>query len=1080
MASHGKKSWAKLLALSFSTAVQAEGRSLFSQGLVTLLEVQAKRIAARVGGRIDNEASDEVTLELGSQNVKAQCQCLCWHEGVPCPHMWAAILAADGNTHGQNKQRTQKTTPLPLDVPPAPAGDDDPVLPPMPYTPYDQSWYPLLFPQDATVGYSQPAVGASFIAYTLHVDKGQVRVSVAKHRVLKSGKLGKAARVDPAIIYDPEIHWRDRDILSLMLGASLQQEMGYPRSIYGYRSNIFEELRPDVSTLSRLLPELVATRRCSVAVKGEVLVPRLLSGGTSRLKWITDSDAPGRKTSGLVYQARLEIQDQDIDFDQVDTFFSTRPVMFLHGDFLYSLPGVNFEWVTSMRRRKGRLTVPKTQMPELIQTLLEDPAPPNIAVPPSMLPTLRRDVAITPCLELTLRQNAVQTQVWFDYEGKEVLWEDPRSNLLDTESWAVTARDHDREQALLKPVHELGLDTFDEESVPLDKIWAGLDVLATQGWVLRGRDKRRIQAGRVSGLRVSSGVDWFELDGGVDFDGVVVPLPEVVRSYLRGESIIELGNGQTGILPRQWLEQHARMLELGTAGRKKDQTLRFHTAHARLLDELLQECPDQPRDFLELRDRLKSFAGVTPPPPPLGFVGRLRPYQHDALGWFEFLASFGFGGILADDMGLGKTIQALAWMTLLKEKGGGPHLVVGPTSLLFNWRDEAARFAPDLRVLIHAGQGRSGQKKLFQNHDLVLTTYGLLRRDVELLRKTKWTCLVLDESQAIKNPDSQTAKAARLLPAEHRLCLSGTPLENRLDELWSQMQFLNPGLLGSRQSFDARFVKPMAQGDTKACELLQHSIKPFVLRRTKEAVAKDLPDKQETIIRCEMPTAQAGIYERLHAHYRAEILAAVETKGIAQSQIKVLEGLLRLRQAACHPALVGDKDAGSGKLDELLRMVGDVVREGHKALVFSQFTKFLELIRKSFKEAGIEHEYLDGRTPLKSREKRVAAFQSPDGPPVFCISLKAGGVGLNLTAADYVFIMDPWWNPAVEAQAVNRAHRIGQDKNVFAYRLISQGTIDEKVLALQQEKKDLADTLMDGATSSIGALTREDLERLLE
>lgn len=252
-----------------------------------------------------------------------------------------------------------------------------------------------------------------------------------------------------------------------------------------------------------------------------------------------------------------------------------------------------------------------------------------------------------------------------------------------------------------------------------------------------------------------------------------------------------------------------------------------------------------------------------------------------------------------------------------------------------------------------------------------------------------------------------------------------------------------------------------------------------MLRRTKEAVAADLPDKQETIVRCAMTDGQARIYERLHMHYRAEILSAVNEKGLEHSQMKVLEGLLRLRQAACHPALVGEKAADSGKLDELVRMVAGVVAEGHKALVFSQFTRFLEVIRKALHDAGIVHEYLDGRTPPRTREKRVTSFQEPDGPPVFCISLKAGGVGLNLTAADYVFIMDPWWNPAVEAQAVNRAHRIGQDKNVFAYRLISRDSIDEKVLALQQEKKDLAETLLDGATTSIGALTREDLERLL-
>ena len=405
--------------------------------------------------------------------------------------------------------------------------------------------------------------------------------------------------------------------------------------------------------------------------------------------------------------------------------------------------------------------------------------------------------------------------------------------------------------------------------------------------------------------------------------------------------------------------------------------------------------------------------------------------------------------------------------------------MVAPTSLLFNWRDEAARFCPELKVLTYAGLDRAGHVTRFEEYDIVLTTYGLLRRDVETLRETRWRCLILDESQAIKNPDSQTAKAALVLPAERRLCMTGTPLENRLDELWSQMHFLNRNMLGSRASFNTRFGQPVAQGDGAARDLLQRAIRPFVLRRTKEAVAKDLPEKQESVIRCEMTVGQAKVYARLHNHYRSEILAAVDAHGLGRSKIKVLEGLLRLRQAACHPGLVGEEAAGSGKLEELCRSLREVVDEGHKALVFSQFTRFLELIRKRLEAEGVAYEYLDGRTPAKSRETRVATFQNPAGPPVFCISLKAGGVGLNLTAADYVFIMDPWWNPAAEAQAVDRTHRIGQDKKVFAYRLISVDTIDEKVLLLQQNKRDLAELLSQGATSTIGSLTREDLEALL-
>ncbi len=601
---------------------------------------------------------------------------------------------------------------------------------------------------------------------------------------------------------------------------------------------------------------------------------------------------------------------------------------------------------------------------------------------------------------------------------------------------------------------------------------------------MRGRDKRKLAAGRTTGLRVSSGQDWFDIEGGVEFGDAIVPLPKAIRAFLRGEKTIELEGGGLGVLPAEWLAKHARALGVGLvdAGRDRNERLRFHSAHALFLDELLDEADAQaaPPDFVELRQRMRDFSGVTPPEPPAGLCGELRPYQREALGWFDFLAAFGFGGVLADDMGLGKTVQALAWLALEKERGsGGPTLVVAPTSLLFNWGDEAARFTPDLRVMTYSGLDRAGLAEHFAEHDLVLTTYGLMRRDVETLRGVSWRCLILDESQAIKNPDSQTAKAARVIKADRRLCMTGTPLENRLDELWSQLHFLNRNMLGSRTSFDARFGKPAAQGVDEARELLQRVIRPFVLRRTKEAVARDLPEKQESVIHCEMTPAQAKVYSRLRDHFRSEILAAVDAHGLERSKIKVLEGLLRLRQAACHPGLVGEAEAGSGKLEELCAAIREVVGEGHKALVFSQFTRFLALIRQRLEAEGVAYEYLDGRTPAKTRAQRVAAFQAQTGPPVFCISLKAGGVGLNLTAADYVFLMDPWWNPAVEAQAVDRTHRIGQDKKVFAYRLISAGTIDEKVVKLQQDKRDLAGILEQGATSTIGSLTREDLEALL-
>lgn len=1069
-------SWADRLKSGFRRNIRTEGKRLYELGAVTRLEVTEATLRAHV----DDEDTDEVFIEVRDKGVAADCDCRFWHHGVPCPHMWAVILAADAQekTKLEAASAKEKVMRLPLQVPVSPeesAVKADPV--PGSLVP---SWYPLLFPSPSGLGGGYHSGSSEcLIRYELRIDAQTVSIRITKHRRLKSGALSKPNRIGKEVLSDLRLSARDRNILELMLGAALKAEFCRRGYTYGVDFRLFEYFRPDSSTLGMLLPMLAETGLCLFFMKGDDMGVRLRPGSEARVSWSGECGKGARKAD-VVCRAVLRVHDSVIDLADVSAFFNTTPIMFVHQGAVHTLPGVNYEWVLSVRRHKGVVRVPKANVPEMLQAVFEYPDAPEMRLPESMMPARRESVDVRPCLDLVAEHSGITAQVWFDYGGQEVAWEDPRQKLLDTDAWVVTERDYAREQSLVAPLEDLGIDMTGEQPVAAEVLWKAVDALVVQGWTVRGKDKRRIHAGRLGALRVSSGMDWFELEGDVDFDGVAVPLPMVVRAYLRGEHVVELGNGETGILPRHWLEQHARLLDMGETGRRQDGVLRFHSAHAQLLDSLLDECPDQPRDFVAMRQKFKSFYGVTLPAPPTGLTGALRPYQREALGWFDFLAEFGFGGILADDMGLGKTVQALAWLLLFKERGGtGPSLVVGPTSLMFNWRDEAARFAPDLRVLTYTGQGRAGLEEQFQEHDLVLTTYGLLRRDVEVLRAVEWTCLILDESQAIKNPDSQTAKAARVLRSGHRLCLSGTPLENRLGELWSQMQFLNPGLLGSRKGFETRFTRPLAQGDAQARDLLQRSIRPFMLRRTKEAVAGDLPDKQETIVRCAMTDGQARIYERLHMHYRSEILSAVNEKGLEHAQMKVLEGLLRLRQVACHPALVGEKAADSGKLAELVRMVGDVVAEGHKALVFSQFTRFLEVIRKALNDAGIAHEYLDGRTPPRTREKRVASFQGPDGPPVFCISLKAGGVGLNLTAADYVFIMDPWWNPAVEAQAVNRAHRIGQDKNVFAYRLISRDSIDEKVLALQQEKKDLADTLLDGATTSIGALTREDLERLL-
>jgi SNF2 family DNA or RNA helicase len=522
-----------------------------------------------------------------------------------------------------------------------------------------------------------------------------------------------------------------------------------------------------------------------------------------------------------------------------------------------------------------------------------------------------------------------------------------------------------------------------------------------------------------------------------------------------------------------------------------------------LLDALLASQPEASFDaaFSRAREELQRFEGIREADSPPSFTGKLRGYQREGLGWLNFLQQFGFGGCLADDMGLGKTVQVLALLELrrigreLANNGDSkprktraravdsngrlaPSLVVVPKSLVFNWIQEAARFTPRLRMLDHTGMDRLRTTGHFDDYDVIITTYGTLRRDAIQFKDVQFDYVILDEAQAIKNANTESAKAARLLRGNHRLAMSGTPIENHLGELWSLFQFLNPGLLGAASVFKLN-TSTARNPDEQVRALLAKALRPFILRRTKQQVASDLPLKTEQTIYCEMEPVQRKLYDELRDHYRRSLLGLIERDGMKKSKIQILEALLRLRQAACHPGLIDKsrKHEPSAKLDVLLPQISEVLDEGHKALVFSQFTSFLSIVRDRLDRDGITYEYLDGKT--RDRAARVERFQNDTTCKLFLISLKAGGLGLNLTAAEYVFLLDPWWNPAVEAQAIDRAHRIGQAQQVFAYRLIARDTVEEKVLELQATKRELADAIINADNSLIRSLGREDLELLL-
>ena len=582
-------------------------------------------------------------------------------------------------------------------------------------------------------------------------------------------------------------------------------------------------------------------------------------------------------------------------------------------------------------------------------------------------------------------------------------------------------------------------------------------------------------------IYISSHTDWFDAKVEIFFGEQKITVADVKKALANKQQFVPLADGSLGILPEEWIKKYSLLFRVGEGKSEKMKLSRYHFS----VIEELYETRDEEELFFQLEeryDKLKEFKNIEPIEPPAHLKPILRPYQESGLHWLNYLNEVKWGGILADDMGLGKTVQALSFLHHLKQENGKlKALVVCPTTLMYNWENEIKKFTPSLVHYIHHGGSRTRDAILDPEIDVIITTYGTLRSDIKLFVEPEFDYIILDESQAIKNPSSKVTKAASLLKAKSRLCLSGTPLQNNTFDIFAQMNFLNPGMLGSMEFFKQEFAVPIDKfGEQEQKDHLRKLLFPFILRRTKEQVAKDLPEKTEMILFCEMGDEQRKIYDAYRNDFRDKILGVVENQGINKSQLTILQGLMKLRQICDSPAIMNEQEKFpnvSIKLDELVREITENI-SNHKALVFSQFLGMLALIRTRLDEMGVKYEYFDGSTTAIDREKAIQSFQNDTTCRVFLISLKAGGVGLNLTAADYVYIVDPWWNPAVEQQAIDRTHRIGQTKNIFAYRMICKDTVEDKILSLQEKKKALAADLITDDSGFVKNLTREDLEYL--
>lgn len=580
-------------------------------------------------------------------------------------------------------------------------------------------------------------------------------------------------------------------------------------------------------------------------------------------------------------------------------------------------------------------------------------------------------------------------------------------------------------------------------------------------------------------LEVKESNDWFDINAVVWFGKYQIPFLSLKQHILHKRREFMLPDGEVAIIPEKWFTQYGSLFSLAETGK----TLQLKKHHIGLLNDLAEDSLANVTLERKLQ-RLSDFEDIADTQMPVHFKGSLRDYQKAGYNWFSFLREYNFGGCLADDMGLGKTIQTLAMLQKVKEDDQllatpTTSLIIMPTSLIYNWLTEAKKFTPNLKIYAHTGSNRNKDVAVFANYDIIITTYGVTRVDVEELKSFYFNYVILDESQNIKNPASKSFKSVRSLKSRHRLILSGTPVENSVGDLWSQLTFLNPGLLGTQAFFYEEYVQAIEKKkDEEKARKLQTIIKPFVLRRTKEQVAAELPPKTEQVIYCDMSEDQAAYYEKTKSAYRNDLLQSMDDGTFAQKQVQLLQGLTALRQLANHPVMIdGTYLSDSGKFENVIHTLDNVLKGGHKVLVFSQFVKHLDIFKKHFEAENIPFAYLDGST--RNRGEIVAEFQQNSDLKVFLISIKAGGVGLNLTQADYVFILDPWWNPAVEQQAIDRTHRIGQDKKVFIYKFIAKDTVEEKILALQNRKKSLANSLITTEESFFKSLSKDDIRDIL-
>ncbi len=1041
-----------------------------SRDLINSHGVQNLKIAQHddswdLSGRIQSDDfqvyNPEVSLNIREGTTHFICNCPDSFTGI-CPHVGAALVEF---MHSLEKDQPETELPPKVD------------------------WRQIFRPFFTST--PEPEAGNNYLIFRFYPEPGRLQVALFRARQNKSG----LSKVQSPITLNHLIEHPEWSETSPTLPV-LAQQLGHYLDYYGHRV----EIPPG------LLNWFLST------VKDE---PYLFWEDSEQPVGVENQNIrlglkPKISDQGLVFDILLSQEDKapfSIS-DQEVYFFGRLPLWVLwQKKFHPVFTSLNSELIQKLVHSPP--VIPKSDLSEFLDRVWTKIPASNIYGQDEFLEVMKPifvQARFNPKLFLNEEGSllTIEIQNVYETEHGEVTLQGPNPDFqtgsyqFDNKSFLIR-REQDREKELLNTLTEMHFQSRNnsvwflepEEAINflLDNYPSLVEQYRIYGEQSLSKYKVRHSVPKVVATveKDEEDTNWFDLNVSVEYDNQRISIEKIWKAWTQGKRYVQLKDGSYSSLPESWLKKMGHKLRAMGMDMDKPLKKKFQKYEAPVLENLLEDMPEAQTDSFwnTLKEKINNFDQIQQLDKPAGLNATLRPYQLEGLSYMNFLYEYGFGGILADEMGLGKTLQTLALLQHFKNKGksGGPALIIVPTSVLPNWQREVTKFTPGMKQLIIYGSKRDHLFKEIPACDLVITTYALLRRDLEDLNKYDFRAVILDEAQNIKNPNTITARSVRKLKTGFKICLSGTPIENNLLELWSLFEFLMPGFLGSQNGFQKGFVKPIKDGDEESMEYLRTRVKPFILRRTKSEVAKDLPPKVENVYYSALIEEQKELYASLAKKLREQVLEKVDQEGIAQSQMSILDALLKLRQICCHPRLLKLDIPGvtpnlpSGKFEAFKDLVTGIIDDGHKVLVFSQFVKMLHIIRSWLSMNKIPFAYLDGSS--KDRFDQVDLFNNDPDIPIFLISLKAGGTGLNLTSADYVIHYDPWWNPAVESQATDRTHRIGQTKKVFSYKMITENSVEEKILKLQEEKKGVADAIIPGQ-DQWKSLTRNDLESLFE